>query len=148
MGQDYLVSRLVEIGPVFLDKKMKMLKVYNSDSNFNDRQCKNFDPKTHFSLCLRCVIIIINHRDCVTWENFNAICLFRFSKKSSVGMASISEQKNVVYTKISCVYGDILTLHFHRKKNVNCKQFVCNVTDICVAAPSFWFFIFSSTCIN
>ena len=36
----------VEIGPVVLEKKMKMLKVYDNDDNDNDRQWTNFDQKS------------------------------------------------------------------------------------------------------
>ena len=41
---------LVEIGPVVLEKKMKMLKVYDNDNNDNndndDGQRTNFDQKS------------------------------------------------------------------------------------------------------
>ena len=42
--QGCFVPSLVEIGPVVLDKKMKMWKVYDNDNN-NDRQQTNFDQK-------------------------------------------------------------------------------------------------------
>ena len=48
--QGYFVQSLVEIGPVVLEKKMKMLKVYDNanddDDNDNDGQRTNFDQKS------------------------------------------------------------------------------------------------------
>ena len=47
--QGYFVPSLVEIGPVGLEKKMKMLKVYGNDNNDdknNDGQRANFDQKS------------------------------------------------------------------------------------------------------
>ena len=44
--QGRFVPSLVEIGPVVLEKKMKMWKVYNKDAKDNDdRQRTNFDQK-------------------------------------------------------------------------------------------------------
>ena len=52
--QGYFVPSLVEIGPVVLEKKMKMWKVYdddddnddNADNDDNDGQRTNFDQKS------------------------------------------------------------------------------------------------------
>ena len=43
--QEYFIPSLVEIGPVVLEKKKKMGKVYNDD-NINDGQRTNFDQKS------------------------------------------------------------------------------------------------------
>ena len=50
--QGYFVPSLVEIGPVVLEKKMKMWKVYDNDdnddndNNNDDGQRTNFDQKS------------------------------------------------------------------------------------------------------
>ena len=45
--QGCFVPSLVEIGPVVLEKKMKMWKVYDNDNNDNDDgQRTNFDQKS------------------------------------------------------------------------------------------------------
>lgn len=39
---------MVEIGQVILEKKMKMLNVFDNDDNDDDRQRKTFDQKSSF----------------------------------------------------------------------------------------------------
>ena len=43
-----LCAKEVEMGPVILEKKMKMWKVYDNDDNNDDGQRTNFDQKSSF----------------------------------------------------------------------------------------------------
>ena len=46
--QEYFVPSLVEIGPVVLEKKMKMWKVYNNAKFVNDNNDDNDGQRTNF----------------------------------------------------------------------------------------------------